>query len=151
MSAVNTPAAMGLAPLVERYNALRADNLRELLACYAEQAHFKDPFNDVVGRAEIDRIFRHMFATLEQPTFVIGNALAGNRDAMLRWEFRFGLSGKSYLVPGSTALAFDDSGRVIDHVDYWDPTETVWAHLPLVGAPVRWLRRRFSSAHFERG
>ncbi|MFO1342049.1 MAG: nuclear transport factor 2 family protein [Burkholderiales bacterium] len=151
MSEATTPASIGLPPLVERYNALRVDTLRELLACYAEQAHFKDPFNDVVGRAEIDRIFRHMFATLEQPTFVIGNALAGNRDAMLRWEFRFGLSGKSYLVPGSTALAFDDSGRVIDHVDYWDPTETVWAHLPLVGAPVRWLRRRFSSAHFERG
>jgi len=151
MSEATTPASIGLPPLVERYNALRVDTLRELLACYAEQAHFKDPFNDVVGRAGNDRIFRHMFATLEQPTFVIGNALAGNRDAMLRWEFRFGLSGKSYLVPGSTALAFDDSGRVIDHVDYWDPTETVWAHLPLVGAPVRWLRRRFSSAHFERG
>ena len=52
-----SPAAIGLVPLVAGYNALRADNLRELLACYAEQAHFKDPFNDVVGRAEIDRIF----------------------------------------------------------------------------------------------
>ena len=146
-----SPAAIGLVPLVAGYNALRPTICANCCACYAEQAHSRTHSMTWSGLPEIDRIFRHMSATLEQPGFVIGNALAGERDAMLRWEFRFGLSGKSYLVPGSTALAFDDSGRVIDHVDYWDPTETVWAHLPLVGAPVRWLRRRFSSVNFDRG
>ncbi len=151
MNGKGTPAALGLPLLVERYNSLRAETLPELLACYAEQAHFKDPFNDVVGRANIDRIFRHMYATLERPTFAVGNALVGDRDAMLRWEFRFGLNRRSYVVSGSTALMFDGSSRVVDHVDYWDPTEAIWAHLPLVGAPVRWLRRRFSSTQFDRG
>ena len=39
--------------LAQAYEALRRDNLPALLALYAEQARFKDPFNDVRGHAAI--------------------------------------------------------------------------------------------------
>ncbi|MBL8310929.1 MAG: nuclear transport factor 2 family protein [Burkholderiales bacterium] len=146
---VTTATQEALALLVTRYNTLGESSLPALLAGYAENAHFKDPFNDVTGRGEIERIFRHMYATLERPVFSIQQSLAGERDAMLRWDFRFGLNGRAFVVPGSTALRFDERGVVIDHVDFWDPTETLWSHLPVVGVPVRWLRRRFSSAEFN--
>jgi hypothetical protein len=49
-------------------------NLPAVLALYDEQATFKDPFNEVSGRAAIDRIFRHMFDALRQPRFVVRSA-----------------------------------------------------------------------------
>lgn len=149
MNVSASPAAIGLPILVENYVTLSADTLPSLLQCYAEHAHFKDPFNDVVGRKDIERIFRHMFAALNQPTFTVLGSFPGEREAMLRWEFQFDKGGRSYAIPGSTAVAFDYDGLVIDHVDYWDPTETVWSRVPLVGAPVRWLRRQFSSSNFQ--
>ena len=149
MNVAASPAAIGLPILLESYVSLSEHTVPSLLACYAEQAHFKDPFNDVVGRHEIERIFRHMFAALEQPTFVVLGSFPSEREAMLRWEFQFRKGGTSYAIPGSTAVAFDYDGLVIDHVDFWDPTETVWSRLPVVGAPVRWLRRQFSSSGFQ--
>ena len=41
-------------------------------------------------------------------------------------------------------LHFAPDGRVADHRDYWDPAEELWQKLPLLGPPVRWLRRRFT-------
>ena len=62
-----TPAAIGLAPLVERYNACGQTICATAAGLLRRAGALQGPFNDVVGRAEIDRIFRHMFATLEQP------------------------------------------------------------------------------------
>ncbi len=138
-----------LSTLVDRYNALSEASLPVLLECYAEQARFKDPFNDVRGRAHIKRIFRHMYATLNAPRFVIHRVYENGGSALLRWDFQFSLRGQAFSVPGCTELTFDSDGRVTEHVDYWDPTETLWSELPVVGGPVRWLRRRFSSSQFK--
>ncbi|MFI4889702.1 MAG: hypothetical protein ACHQIL_04140 [Steroidobacterales bacterium] len=42
-------------------------------------------------------------------------------------------------------LRFNQEGRVIEHVDFCDPAEGIWQHLPVIGAVISWLRRRFES------
>lgn len=146
----NTQAAQhAVDGLVAAYQALTPHSLPKLLSFYDERAHFKDPFNDVNGRDEIERIFRHMYATLTAPTFSVHHSFVAPSHAMLLWTFRFELAQQQFVVPGSTALRFDAAGLIVEHVDYWDPTEHVWAQLPWLGGLVRWLRRRFSSAHFR--
>jgi hypothetical protein len=50
------------------------------------------------------------------------------------------------VVRGATQLAFDPhSGLVVLHRDYWDTGEELYARLPLLGAVMRWLRRRGSA------
>jgi hypothetical protein len=41
-------------------------------------------------------------------------------------------------------VTVDDQGRVSLHRDYWDAAEELYEKLPVVGALMRWLRRRIA-------
>jgi hypothetical protein len=49
-------------------------------------------------------------------------------------------------IHGVSRLLYGDDGRIAIHRDYWDPTEELFAKLPLVGGLVRWVRRRCSAS-----
>lgn len=132
--------------LVTAYEQLRHDNLAALLALYAEQAFFKDPFNEVHGRKAIGRIFAHMFETLQAPRFTVTQAMSAGEQAFLAWEFRFLRAGAQPLViRGASHLRFSAEGLVDMHRDYWDAAEELYARLPLLGPAMRWLRRRLAA------
>lgn len=131
------------APLLDWYTTLTPDTLGQTGAYYASDATFRDPFNDVTGVPAITGIFAHMFATTEQPRFVIVDCLEQERQAVVTWVFHFRLRGQDYQIEGGSHLRFNAQGLVQMHRDYWDAAEELFQKLPLVGAPVRWLRRRF--------
>lgn len=131
--------------LLDWYAALTPESLRALCLLYRTDAHFKDPFNDVRGHAAISRVFSHMFAVTVAPRFLLGENLSQDRRLFVTWDFDFGLGQRRYLVHGSSLIKFDEDGLVASHRDYWDPTEELWQHLPVLGRPVAWLRRRFEA------
>lgn len=137
--------AVRLEQLAAWYGALTPLSLSRIGEFYCRDARFKDPFNEVVGVERIERIFTHMFDTTEQPRFVVRETLAGTDRAFLIWDFEFGLGGRRFRVHGASHLTFDDAGRIQEHRDYWDPAEELWQHLPVIGPPVRWLRRRMAA------
>lgn len=131
--------------VVEFYEGLREADLVRLGTLYRPDARFKDPFNDVQGLDAIAAIFRHMFGTLRDPRFVVHDVVAQDAQAFLTWEFRFAPrrgGGAGMTIRGATHLRFADDGRVAEHRDYWDAAEELYEKLPLVGALMRWLRRR---------
>jgi hypothetical protein len=44
----------------------------------------------------------------------------------------------------SGRIAAHAAGLVILHRDYWDAAEELLQKLPIVGAPIRWLRKKFA-------
>jgi len=116
--------------------------LERLPDFYTGDAFFKDPFNEVRGVEAIRRIFAHMFEQVEEPHFVVTERLADDNSAMLVWEFRY---GKGQRIRGVSHLRFADDGRVAYHRDYWDAAEELYEKLPLLGAPMRWLKRRLAA------
>lgn len=135
-----------VARLVDWYQRLTPASLRDIEALYADEARFKDPFNEVQGRAAIARIFEHMFATLRSPRFTIVDAVCDPRGCMLVWDFQFErASGAPLRIRGASHIVFGADGRVISHRDYWDAAEELYAKLPVLGALMRWLRRRASA------
>lgn len=142
---MNTGAT--LAALVRAYEALNAQNTAELAACYAPDARFKDPFNEVQGRAAIERIFAHMFEQVDAPRFRVTGQFPADGSAMLIWEFhlRFRGEAQARLIRGASHLVFDAQGLVREHRDYWDPAEELYAQIPLLGGLMRWLRRRLTT------
>lgn len=131
--------------LVRAYEALTPASLPDLVALYAPEARFVDPFNDVRGRAAILRVFEHMFATLDQPRFVVSTAVTEGAQCFLVWDFRFeaprlgpGLHG----IHGVSRVVFDDEGLVREHRDYWDAAHGLYDKIPVLGWVLRWLRRR---------
>lgn len=129
---------MNLDALTRFYQELTPESLARLAELYAEDAWFKDPFNEVRGIEAIRRIFAHMFERVEEPRFVVTERLADERSAMLVWEFRY---GKGQRIRGVSHLRFAADGRVAYHRDYWDAAEELYAKLPVLGALMRGLRR----------
>ena len=133
-----------LQALVRAYEQLAPDNLAQMARCYAPDARFKDPFNEVQGWTAIERIFAHMFQTLQQPRFVVTQQVLEGEQAFLTWDFHFarGRAGTPHTIRGASQLVFNAQGQVLLHRDYWDAAEELYEHLPLIGALMRWLKRQ---------
>jgi hypothetical protein len=125
------------------YANLSPTSLKDIGKYYADDARFKDPFNEVKGVKAIQAIFDHMFATTQYPKFVFEEVIEQESKTFLTWEFHFGLRGKSYAVKGGSMLTFNVQGLIVDHRDYWDAAEELWEKLPIIGVLVGWLRRQF--------
>jgi ketosteroid isomerase-like protein len=137
-----------VARIVDFFERLTPADLARLDSLYTADARFKDPFNEVQGVAPIERIFRHMFDRLEAPHFVIHDVIVEGAQCFLTWDFVFRLrSGdrRTITVHGGSHLRLAADGRVELHRDYWDVAEELYEKLPLVGALMRWLKRRAKS------
>ncbi|PIT83522.1 nuclear transport factor 2 family protein [Limnohabitans sp. 15K] len=128
------------------FETLTPQSVAQLPTLYDVQATFKDPFNEVQGLPEIDRIFRHMYVALDQPHFVITAQLVDGAQAFLTWEFRFRFkrfdTTTMQTVRGGSHVVFNEQGLVTMHRDYWDAAEELYEKLPVVGGAMRWLKKR---------
>jgi hypothetical protein len=128
------------------FETLTPQSLSQLPRLYDAQARFKDPFNEVQGLAEIERIFRHMYVALDQPHFVITAQLVDGTQAFLTWEFRFRFKRFAttswQTVRGGSHVVFNEQGLATLHRDYWDAAEELYEKLPVVGGVMRWLKKR---------
>ncbi|PUE51002.1 isomerase [Limnohabitans sp. 2KL-1] len=128
------------------FETLSPQSVSQLHTLYDAQARFKDPFNEVQGLPEIERIFRHMYEALDQPHFVITGQLVDGAQAFLTWEFRFRFkrfdTTTLQAVRGGSHVVFNEQGLVTLHRDYWDAAEELYEKLPVVGGVMRWLKKR---------
>lgn len=135
--------------LIQLYEQLTPGHLSRLGDYYAPDVHFKDPFNDVRGVSAVAQIFTHMFATLDQPRFIVRQHIVERDQAFLGWEFHFRLRRwrprVDQRIDGATLVRFDDQGLVAVHRDYWDTGEELYEKMPLLGSLMRWLRRTASA------
>ncbi len=147
----HTPPALNAAVqrLVHFFEQLQPNDLRRLPELYAQDARFKDPFNEVQGLAAIERIFAHMFESLDSPHFIVTERIVQGQQCFLVWDFRFRFKRFDtthwQTVRGGTHLVFNDLGLVTLHRDYWDAAEELYEKLPVVGGLMRWLKRRANS------
>jgi len=142
MVTVYDPAVQRIVALFE---GLSPADLPRLATIYAEDALFKDPFNEVKGVAAIQRIFEHMFVSLDGPRFVIRDAIVQGNQCFLSWDFIFRMrrfSREEQVVRGGSHLRLAADGRISEHRDYWDVAEELYEKLPVLGALMRWLKRR---------
>lgn len=132
--------------LVDFYEHIAPHTVSQLGKVYAPNARFKDPFNDVTGLPDIERIFQHMFVALDQPRFVVLQRVVQGEQCFLTWEFRFRFKrfakGTEQVILGASHVVFDATGRVTLHRDYWDAAEELYEKIPGVGALMRWFKRR---------
>ncbi|WP_407068023.1 nuclear transport factor 2 family protein [Leptothrix discophora] len=139
--------------LIGYFEQLGPADLARIDAIYAPDAAFKDPFNEVRGTAAIAAIFAHMFETMTAPRFIVRDAVAQGDDCFLTWDFVFESTALAkapdgtsrQCIRGASHLRLDPTGRIAMHRDYWDAAEELYARLPLIGALMRWLRRRLAT------
>jgi steroid delta-isomerase len=150
--------SLSLTAAIERFvhvmSSLRPDHLSELAALFTESARFKDPFNDVVGRAAIERVFTHGFKQCPALRFVVdeiapvtpSNPSAG--VVFFYWRFLCGglnAAPDALYITGVSRVVFDAEGLVCEHVDFWDPAEQLYSRVPVLGGLMSWIRRHLSA------
>ena len=134
--------------LVAFYSELQPEHLAQIEQLYTADARFKDPFNEVQGVAAIRGIFEHMFHRLDRPRFVVTQQVVDGDQAFLVWDFHFSFRGEATprTIRGGSFLRCSPDGRVSEHRDYWDAAEELYEQIPVLGAVMRWLKRRANRA-----
>lgn len=128
------------------FETLTPARLADLVALYAPQARFKDPFNDVTGSTLIEAIFSHMFTQVREPRFVVSRVIEdhSSRDLFMRWDFYFISGHTQQHIHGSTHFERDAAGLITLHRDYWDAAQELYEKIPLLGAVLRLIRRKLA-------
>ena len=137
-----------VARIVEAFETLTPADVARMGEFYAAEAVFKDPFNEVRGVPEIERVFSHMYVALDGPYFVVKDVLVQGDQCFLSWDFHFRFrrfSRELQTVRGASHLKLDERGLITLHRDYWDAAEELYEKLPGVSALMRWLKRRANS------
>lgn len=138
-----------VARIIALFEHFEPADLQRLDRFYSADAGFKDPFNEVRGLEAISAVYRHMFVALRDPRFSIDDVIVDDQQCFLSWDFRFRMrrfSGEPQTIRGASHLRFDADGLICMHRDYWDAAEELYERLPVVGALMRWLKRR-AAAH----
>ena len=148
----NSSPELALHAVIEFFEHLQPSDVYRIAELYTADAQFKDPFNDVQGTDAIQRIFTHMFDTLESPRFVITQQVQQGAQCFVTWDFLFVMprmnQGATQTIRGATHFVLrEDTGvwRVAIHRDYWDAAEELYEKLPWVGGVMRWLKQRVNS------
>jgi len=132
----------------EFFEQLTVENLSRLSTVMTEDIHFVDPFNDVRGLKPVEKIFRHMFDSLQNARFTVSHTAMADSDkalGFLRWELDCTLRGKTYRIVGMSEVGFANDGRVNLHIDHWDAAQQFYEQLPLIGGLLRIIRSRLKA------
>lgn len=129
---------------IDWFETMQPASLDALDGYFAPDVHFKDPFNDVISRDAVRRIFEHMFKTTDAPKFKIDGWMCAGDAASIRWQFHCNLRGLTIAFPGMSFVRFDTQGKAIEHIDYWDPAQGIYERVPLLGRFMRTLRKRLA-------
>lgn len=139
---------MQIERLINFYQQLTPTSVGQFGDFYAQDAYFKDPFNEVRGIDAIRRIFEHMFRQVAEPRFFVTEKVVDPGGAMLVWELHFKMGwprATAHVMRGVSHLKFDAEGKVTYHRDYWDTAEELYMKLPGLGFLMRGLRRAISA------
>jgi steroid Delta-isomerase len=135
--------------IVDFFETLQAASVQRMGELYTADAYFKDPFNEVRGLNEVQRIFNHMYVALHEPHFVVTNTVTQGDQCFIVWDFKFRFKRFDTVtmqtVRGCSHLQLASDGRITFHRDYWDAAEELYEKLPYVGALMRWLKKRANS------
>lgn len=129
---------------------LSPDTVQQLDELAAPAIHFRDPLNDTHGVDSTKRVLVRIFREVDDPRYIVTHAAIDGDTCFYRWRFtcrpRMSGRGQPWIVDGITEVRFDDQGRVVEHVDYWDAGHYLYERIPLFGYLIRFLRKRLAAA-----
>jgi steroid delta-isomerase len=119
----------------DTFSEATAEGFRELAA---PTIRFRDPLVDVAGIDAVIAFLRGWFKKVDQPRFqILGRARDGS-IVYSHWlrTFRARKGPKSPAeVHGMSTWSFDEQGRLVEIIDYWDSAQ-ILARLPVLGRVV---------------
>ncbi len=116
----------------------------DLAKIYANDVTFVDPLGRVEGLDQLSEYFEGVYKNVTSCRFdYLEECRLSNRTS-IKWDMYFQhpkLSGGNEIkVRGVSLLEFNE--KVTFHEDIYDVGALIYENVPVLGAPVRWLKRR---------
>lgn len=116
---------------------------------YATDAFFDDTLTVHHGVAEIEKYFVKTSQTMTSYQVTIDDVAKSNGNYYVRWTMVFAAPALSGGQPvqsiGISQIRFNREGKVAFHQDFWDSGKNFYAHLPVVGGAIGFVKKRLES------
>lgn len=148
------PGSDAEAAALERFQTffenMTPEQVRDKVAkVYAKDAWLYDTLVLHQGIGEISPYFIRTAQRAAGVRVEVLDILRSGNDFYLKWSMDIDWSafkkGKTTRSFGMSHLRFNEAGQVILHFDFWDSTNGFFEHLPLMGAVIRWIKRKVAS------
>lgn len=138
------PTTISSSPLASFSNFLvhlSPNSLDTLAEHYNDRIEFQDPINQGQGLDYLKLVFADFFKQLQEPSFELLASSGNEESGFVKWILNYKFRGKARQLPGVTFVAFDQSGKVIQHEDFWDASHGVYGEFPLLGLSLRSIQK----------
>lgn len=120
---------------LDYFNQLSNSNLSSTQAIYHKEVQFIDPVHQIHGRDQLISYLEHGYQRLNYAKFTAEQAAVTDNQGFLSWQMCLSHpaigKGKEIVVYGCSALRWHED-QIIYHRDYYDLTEMVYQHIPVI-------------------
>ena len=131
------------------YKNSSKENMSLVTEFYSTDATFKDPVGEVKGAENLKKYYSSLYENLKEINFEFPRVFQDKNTVIAVWVMTIRTdslnSGEPVKVEGNSVITFDESGKAIDHRDYFDLGEMVYEHIPFVGFFVRKVKARLQT------
>ena len=129
----------------EFFNGVNKDTMDRLDAFYAPDVLFQDPVSEIRGVAGIRAYYARMYENVISIRFEFQKEVGEGDEVFAPWVMHLRhkaiAGGTEIVVPGVSHIRFRD-GRAVFHRDYFDMGAFVYEHVPVIGAGVRYVKKK---------
>jgi hypothetical protein len=121
------------------FSSFAADRIEKLLPnTYAADAYFNDTLKTIIGTEALSHYLRESANAVDSCIVeVLEVTRTEHSDHLFRWKmmirFKRFKKGQDTWTVGMSHLRFNAQGLVQYHQDYWNATDGIFRHIPVLG------------------
>lgn len=130
------------------FSSFASDRIDKLLATtYARDIYFNDTLKAIRGLDELAHYLKESAEAVEECRVeVLDVCRNADNDHYFRWKmmirFKKFKKGQDTWTVGMSHLRFNAEGLVIYHQDYWNATDGLFRHIPILGTLINAVIKR---------
>jgi limonene-1,2-epoxide hydrolase len=129
----------------EFFNGINKDTMGRLDEFYAPDVLFRDPVSEIRGIAGIRAYYSRMYENVLSIRFDFDKEVGQGDEVFAPWVMHLRHKsiegGREIVVPGVSHIRFAN-GKAVYHRDYFDMGAFIYEHVPVIGAGVRYVKRK---------
>lgn len=137
------PSPSTITACLSFFETLTDASVENVRALASPQTRYRDPFADAQGIDAVVAYMHKWFAGMDDLRFEFVDHAQTGQVLLSHWRMHFRirkLPKKQWTLEGMSRTTFNDDGKVIDQVDYWDSAPLLEA-FPVLGRVVGLIRK----------
>ena len=114
------------------FENLEVKNIHSLLNLVDDKVIFEDPFNKIIGKDNLKKLFLEMFKKLQKPKFKVLNIFYKQDLAIIKWKFSCKIFRRDICFDGLSEVTVEN-GKIKKHLDFWDSGKNFYTQIPVLG------------------